>query len=93
MTNVAFFAGSTPLGSAQTSPFKVTGGSLSAGVYSLTAVATAAGISTTSAVVSVSVVTPVAVSNSAPAIVGGKFSFNYSANAGLTYLIEKFLTT
>jgi len=88
VTNVAFFAGSTPLGSVQSSPFNVTGSALPAGNYSLTAVATAAGVSATSAVVSVSVVTPVAVSNSAPAISAGLFSFDYTANVGLTYVVQ-----
>jgi hypothetical protein len=88
VTNVAFFAGSTPLGSAQASPFNVIGSSLGTGSYSLTAVATAAGISATSAPVSISVVSPVAVSNSAPAIVGGHFSFSYTANAGLSYVVK-----
>ncbi len=89
VTNVAFFAGATLLGSAQASPFSVIGSSLAAGNYSLTAVATAAGISTTSAVVNVSVVAPVAVSNSAPAVLSSHFSFNYSANVGLSYVIQR----
>jgi len=89
VTNVAFFAGATLLGAAQTSPFKTTSSSLAAGNYSLTAVATAAGISTTSTVVNVSVVAPVAVSNSVPAVAGGHFSFSYSANVGLAYVIQR----
>jgi len=88
VTNVAFFAGTTPLGSVQTSPFKVTGSSLGAGNYSITAVATAAGILATSAVVSISVVTPVAVTNSAPKVANGKFTFTYGANSGLTYVVQ-----
>jgi hypothetical protein len=39
-------------------------------------------------VVSISVVAPVAVSNSAPVISGGHFSFNYTGNAGLTYVVQ-----
>lgn len=90
VTNVAFFAGTTLLGSAQTSPFQITSPSLTAGNYSLTAVATAAGISTTSSPpVNISVVTPVAVSNSAPAVAGGRFAFRYSANVGLTYVVQR----
>jgi len=88
VTNVAFFAGNTQLGSAQASPFKVTGSSLGAGNYSLTAVATAAGLSATSAVVNISIVTPVAISNATPAINAGHFSFDYSVNPGLSYAIE-----
>jgi plastocyanin len=89
VTNVAFFAGATPLGSVQVSPFNITSSSLAAGNYSLTAVATAAGLSTTSAVVNVSVVSPVAVSNSVPVVASSHFSFNYSADVGLTYVIQR----
>jgi len=88
VTNVAFFAGTTPLGSVQTSPFDITGSSLTAGSYSLTAVATAAGISATSAVVSISVVSPVAVSNSAPMVANSQFTFSYTANPGLAYVVQ-----
>jgi hypothetical protein len=88
VTNVAFFVGATLLGAVQTNPFKVTSSSLGAGNYSLTAVATAAGVSATSAVVSISVVSPVPVLLSSPAISGGKFSFDYTVNAGLTYVVQ-----
>jgi plastocyanin len=88
VTNVAFFAGTNLLGSVQTSPFNITGSSLGAGSYSLTAVATAAGISATSAVVSITVVLPVAVSNSAPTVANDHFTFSYTANPGLAYVVE-----
>lgn len=58
VTNVEFFGNGTPLGSDQTAPFSITTGSLAAGGYALTAVATAAGISSTSAVVNITVVPP-----------------------------------
>jgi hypothetical protein len=58
VTNVAFFANGTPLASDQIPPFSITTGGLGAGDYSLTAVATAAGISATSAVVNITVVCP-----------------------------------
>jgi len=89
VTNVSFFAGATLLGSSQASPFHITTAGLAAGGYSLTAVATAAGVSTTSSPVSISVVSPVAVSNSVPAVSAGQFSFDYSANVGLTYIVQK----
>ena len=93
VTNVAFFATNSTttnsLGSAQTSPFDITGSSLAAGSYSLFAVATAAGVSAASPAVNISVVTPVAVSNSMPVLAGGQFSFRYSANAGLTYVVKR----
>jgi Bacterial Ig domain len=88
VTNVAFFQGTTSLGSVKVPPFIIVATNLLANPYSLTAVATAAGLSITSSVVNISVVTPLAVSNSAPAISGGNFSFDYTANPGLTYVIE-----
>jgi plastocyanin len=89
VTNVTFFAGTTLLGSAQATPFQIAVSNLVAGSYSLTAVATAGGVSVTSSVVNVSVVLPVAVSNSAPSVANGQFSFGYNANLGLTYLVQK----
>ncbi|HEY2082463.1 MAG TPA: Ig-like domain-containing protein, partial [Verrucomicrobiae bacterium] len=88
VTNVSFFNNASKLGSSQTPPFNFTSGALGAGSYPVTAVATAAGISATSSVVNVSVVTPVTTSLSAPAAANNQFSFNYSANAGLRYVIE-----
>jgi hypothetical protein len=58
VTNVAFFGNGTPLGSDQTAPFSITTSNLAAGTYTLTAVATAAGISATSSVVNITVVSP-----------------------------------
>ena len=89
VTNVAFFANSTSLGSVQLPPFTINSGNLSAGAYALTAVATAGGISATSAVVNVSVVSPIAITNTAPAASGGQFSFDYTANPGLKYVVER----
>jgi hypothetical protein len=88
VTNVQFFANGNLLGTATAAPFDLTSGSLPAGAYSLTAVATAAGIDATSAVVEVTVVDPVAVKLVGATITGGQFSFGYSANAGLTYVIQ-----
>jgi hypothetical protein len=88
VTNVSFFNGGASLGSSQTPPFNFTSGALGAGSYSLTAVATAAGVSATSTVVNVSVVTPVTSSLSAPAAANNQFSFSYSANSGLRYVLE-----
>ncbi len=89
VTNVQFFANTTTLlGSATVAPFTAVSGSIAAGSYSLTAVATAAGISATSAPVNVSVVTPVSVSLSSPTVSAGLFSFSYSANPGLSYVVE-----
>jgi hypothetical protein len=88
VTNVAFFGNGTLLGSVQAAPFNVTSSALAAGSYSLTAIATAAGISATSTPVSISVVAPVTVTNSAPQVSNGIFAFSYSANIGLTYVVQ-----
>ncbi|MDB6022813.1 MAG: hypothetical protein JWQ04_2670 [Pedosphaera sp.] len=88
VTNVTFFSNTNKLGSVTAAPFNLSTGSLSAGSYALTAVATAAGVSTTSAPVNISVVTPVAVAVSAPKIISNQFSFNYSANPGLGYEVQ-----
>jgi hypothetical protein len=88
VTNVAFFANGTPAGAVQTAPFTLTTSSLVAGSYALTAVATAAGISATSTVVNVSVVNPVAVKLSSAEVRTGQFSFSYTANTGLSYVIQ-----
>jgi hypothetical protein len=46
-------------------------------------------LSATSAPVSISVVTPVAVSNYFPRVVNGQFVFNHTANPGLRYVVER----
>ena len=76
------------LGSATAPPFGITASNLAANSYALTAVATAGGVFATSTVVNISVVSPVAVSNSGPAISGGRFLFDYTANAELAYVVE-----
>jgi hypothetical protein len=88
VTNVQFFTNNVSLGSVTVAPFKLTASSLAAGTYALKAVATAAGISATSSVVNVTVVNPVTVNLSAPNVISGKFTFNYAANAGLSYVVQ-----
>ena len=88
VTNVAFFANSTLLGSVTVAPFNLTSSPLAAGAYALAAVATASGISATSAVANVTVVNPVAVSLSGVNLNSSQFAFNYTANAGLTYMVQ-----
>jgi hypothetical protein len=89
VTNVSFRQGTTALGSVTSAPFNFTASALSAGSYSLTAVATANGLSATSAVVTISVINPVAITFSSPQISNGNFIFNYSADPGLSYLLQK----
>jgi len=88
VTNVQFFTNGVLSGSVLAVPFSLTVGNLTDGSYSLAAVATAAGISATSPVVNVTVVSPVAVNLSGPKFNNGQFLFNYSANPGLTYVIQ-----
>jgi hypothetical protein len=88
VSNVAFFVNGALFGSSQTAPFNVTDSSLAAGSYALTAVATAGGRSVTSAVVQITVVTPVSSMISSPKLAGGQFSFVYSANPGLSYVVQ-----
>jgi plastocyanin len=89
VTNVTFFNGKTVLGAATAPPFGITASNLTAGGCALTAVATAAGISGTSAVVNITIISPGAVSSSAPQIINSLFTFGYSADAGLRYVVQE----
>jgi hypothetical protein len=88
VTNVQFFTNSVSFKSVPAAPFSLTASNLTAGAYALTAVATAAGISATSSVVNVTVVNPVTLNISGPSVNNGKFTFNYGANVGLSYVIQ-----
>jgi len=88
VTNVQFFANGVSQGSLGAPPFTLISSPLAAGPYSLTAVATAAGISATTSVVNVSVINPVAVNLSGASLNNGQFSFSYTANAGLSYIVQ-----
>jgi len=89
VTNVTFRNNTTVLGSVQSSPFNLTASNLAAGAFALNAVATAGGLSSTSATVNITIVTPAAVTLTSPHIGSGLFSFNYSANAGLSYVVQR----
>lgn len=88
VTNVSFFDNSSPVGSSQSPPFSITADSLSAGSNGLIAVATAAGVSATSSVVNISVVTPVVTSLSGSSEANNQFSFRYTVNPGLKYVVQ-----
>jgi hypothetical protein len=88
VTNVAFLGNGVSLGSDQTAPFSITTGSLAAGAYALTAIATAAGVSATSSPVNITVVSPVDTTLSSQQITNNMFSFDYTANPGLRYVVE-----
>ena len=88
VTNVAFFGNGLPLGADQAAPFSITTGSLGAGGYALTAVATAAGVRSTSCVVNITVVSPVAITLASQQITNGQFAFDHTANPGLSYVVQ-----
>jgi len=88
VTNVQFFANGASQGAVAVAPFTLTSSALAAGSYGLTAVATASGTSVTSAVVNVSVVNPVVVNLSEATVNNGEFSFGYTADAGLSYVVQ-----
>jgi hypothetical protein len=88
VTNVDYFAAANLLGSATTAPFAVDASVAVAGTYTLTAVATASGVSATSGVVNVTIVSPGPISLSSPLLSSGSFSFSYSADPGLSYVVQ-----
>jgi hypothetical protein len=91
VTNVSFFNGSTLFGSIQSRPFNFAASNLAAGSYLIFAVATASGISATSSPVHFTVVAPAEVRLTQPSAANGLFSFHYSTDAGLTYVVERAL--
>ncbi len=88
--SVQFFTNNVSFGTVSAAPFTLTADNLAAGAYSLTAVATAAGISTTSSPVNITVVTPITVGlTNFVRSSGSQFQFSYSANVGLGYIIQR----
>ena len=89
VATVQLFANTTLVGADAAAPYSIVASNLAAGSYAVKAVAVDnGGLSSTSAVVNISVVTPVASTLSPPLLSNGLFQFNYSANAGLRYVIE-----
>src|SRR5260370_10169349 len=86
---VDFFAGQTPLGTANNPPFSLLVTNLSVGTNTLTAMATDnLGASASSAGVTIVVVTPVPlVLRSPQRLTATNFQFHYTANHGLTYVV------
>jgi plastocyanin len=90
VTNVQFLQGTTVLTNKSSAPYTVTVSNLVASSYTFTAIAADNRNGKTTNSISVSVVTPVAVTLSAPQQPSASsFQFNYSANAGLRYVIER----
>src|SRR6185369_4670003 len=89
VTNVQFLVGTTPITNDTTSPYGAGVTNLGAGAYTFSAIASdnRGGKATNS--INLSVVTPVAVVLSAPSRLSPtQFRFNYTANTGLTYVVE-----
>jgi plastocyanin len=90
VTNVQFFQGATSLGNMATSPYSVPVNNLAAADYAFSAVVTDNGGLTATNAVTVHVVTPVPIVLSAPQFLSPTdFRFNYTANSGLSYIIQR----
>ena len=90
VTNVQFFQGATSLGNVPTNPYSVPVNNLTAADYTFSAVASDNGGLTATNSVTVHVVTPVSIVLSTPQFLPpGEFRFNYTANPGLTYIIQR----
>ena len=90
VTNVQFFEGATSLGNFTTSPYAVPVNNLAAADYAFSAVASdSAGLTATNAV-AIHVVTPVPIVLSTPQFLPpADFRFNYTANPGLSYIVQR----
>ncbi len=89
VTTVRLLVNDALAGTDSSNPYSIVASNLAAGSYALKAVAVDnGGLSTTSAVVNISVVAPVSVTLSPPLITNSLFRFNFSADAGLRYVIE-----
>jgi len=88
VTNVTFLLNNSPFGTVTSPPFTFTTGGAPAGSYAIRAVAKSFGLSATSAVVNVTVVNAVSNVLSSPVVSNGQFSFSYTANPGLTYVVQ-----
>jgi plastocyanin len=90
VTNVQFLVGAIVLTNKAAAPFAAITGNLAAGSYTLSAVASDnAGAKATNAV-AISVVTPALLALGVPTQLSAtSFQFNYSANIGLSYVIQQ----
>jgi plastocyanin len=89
VTNVQFLEGTTILANETAAPFSTTANDLTAGNYTLTAIAQDDNNLSATGSVSISVVTPVtvALTNVFKLSGGTNFQFSYSANPGLNYVV------
>jgi chitinase len=89
VTNVQFLVDANVVANVPTAPFSAVANSLAAGSHTLSAVASDNSGATATNQVVISVVAPVSVLLSAPQPVPpGKFRFSYTANAGLSYIVQ-----
>jgi len=90
VTGVQFFEGATSLGTVSSSPYSVPVNNLSAGDYGFSAVATDNGglMATNSITVHVVTAAPVVLS-AAQFLPPAHFRFNYTANSGLSYIVQR----
>jgi hypothetical protein len=90
ITNVQFLKDGVVFTNRASLPYSVTVTNLGAASYALSAVASDNRGGKGTNVISISAVTPVAIILSSPQRVSGtNFQFNYSANAGLRYVVER----
>jgi plastocyanin len=90
VTNVQFFEGASSLGNVTTAPYSVPVNSLAAADYTFSAVASDnSGLTATNSV-TIHVVAPVPIILSAARFsTPSDFQFNYTANPGLTYIVQR----
>jgi len=89
VTNVQFLVGSTVVTNKAAAPYFAVTNNLPAGSYTLSAIASDnLGVKATNTV-SLSVVTPLALTISPPQLAAASFKFNYAANTGLTYIVQR----
>ena len=89
VTNVQFLIGSISLTNKASAPYFAVTNNLSAGNYTLTAIASDNLGAKNTNTVSISVVTPVSLLITAPQKITGNFQFSYGVNTGLTYIIQR----
>jgi plastocyanin len=90
VTNVLFLVGSGVLTNKTAAPFAATTNNLTAGSYVFSAIAMDNGGLAATSSVSLSVVNPVAINLTSPVRPSiANFQFSYSANTGLTYIVQR----
>jgi plastocyanin len=89
VTNVQFLVGSTVLSNATKTPFVATASNLSAGSYTLSAIATDNNGLTATNSVSIQVFTPISVGGDGTTFSASAFQFSYAADIGFKYVVQR----